>query len=379
MPSITQEIQENIHILKKLLPLLSIIPSILILYSLHPESFQIAYQGRTLYLFFLWLISLEIIHNWEETRKNQTSPNKPIERVSLIISLLLPTIYVIVANYYGLNVMIVKTAEQNKVPLAHLTPLATEYLVFALLFASTILLTHKKKRFMDYSIPTFFLLSIGVIFMIDDLYPYGWFTPFQILVPATATLAANILNLMGYQTHMSFETHPKYGFMPYLSVKNLGNQSEAVSFGIAWPCAGVESLLIYTVTILLFLKKTSIPWRHRIVYFVIGAIITYTINVLRVVAIFLISMTGGDVWAFHNYYGWLYSITWILSYPLIVVGSRIFWRKIRNWEVVQDGSESVQDATFSLALLAAHRLKAKAIISSQKHEPSFQRSQEILP
>jgi len=31
---------------------------------------------------------------------------------------------------------------------------------------------------------------------------------------------------------------------------------------------------------------------------------------------------------FHDYYGELYAITWILSYPLIIIGSRILWRRL---------------------------------------------------
>lgn len=340
MLGITQRIKANTHIIRKLLPILSFTPPILILYSLHPESFQTTYQGRTLLLFFLWLVTLETILNWEETRKAPTSTLRFKRKIFLLVFLLLPTIYVVVSNYYGLNATIAEAATQSNVPLAHLMPLSTEYLVFAVLFASTILLLHGKKRFTDFLLPAFFLLSIGAIFAIDNLYPYGWFTPFQILVPATATLAANVLNLMGYQTHLSFTTHPLYGFMPYLEITNTEPPTE---FGIAWPCAGVESLIIYTVTILLFLKKTSIPWRHRILYFAVGASITYVINILRVVAIFVISMSGGDVWAFHNYYGWLYSITWIMSYPLIIAGSRIAWRRLRNWRLMSAGPENTQN------------------------------------
>jgi len=84
------------------------------------------------------------------------------------------------------------------------------------------------------------------------------------------------------------------------------------------------------VTLVLFLKKASIPWKHKIVYLAIGAVITYVINILRVVTLFVISINDGDVWAFHNYYGWLYSATWIVSYPLIIIGSRILWRRIRR-------------------------------------------------
>lgn len=328
--------KKNMNVLEKLLPIIPFIIPFLILYSLYPDSFQITYQGRTLYLFFLWVVSLEIILNWGKIRKTQISTLKPIRTISLITSLLLPTIYVVAANYWGLNAIIEEAAKQNNVPLAHLMPLSTEYLVFAVLFALIILLAYGKKSLMDFSIPMFFLGSIGVIYTIDDLYPFGRFTPFQILVPTTAKFAENVLNLMGYQTRWLGIVDS----MPTLIAwDSKGRYSQA--FSIAWPCSGIESLIIYTVTILLFLKKTAIPWKHRIVYFVIGVVITYVINILRVVTVFVISINGGDVWLFHNYYGWLYSTTWIIFYLFIIIGSRILWRKVKNWKNgTRDVSES---------------------------------------
>jgi len=329
-----------VSIIIRLLPVLSFAVPFAILYCLYPLSFQKTYQGRTFYLFFLWLVFLEIILNWGKVRKFQISKLKSIRIISLIILLLLPTIYVVVANYYGLNALIVETAKQNNIPLAEYMPLSTEYMVFAVLFALIILLAHGGKGVMDFSIPTFFLASIGVIYTIDDLYPYAWFTPFQILVPSTAMLAANVLNLMGYPTKISLITHPEYGTLPYLSERYPKNPLNPVGFGIAWPCAGVESLLIYAVTTALFLKKLSIPWKHGLIYFIIGAVITYVINIFRIVTMFIIAMNGGDIWVFHDYYGWLYSVTWIISYPLIIIGSRILWGKIRNWKAIHDVWES---------------------------------------
>jgi len=237
MLNTAQKVKENIRILKKLLPILSFIAPFLILYRLHPDSFQTTYQGRTFYLFFLWLVSLEMALNWEKIREDRIDTLRPVRTIGAVISLLLPTFYVVVANYCGLNTLIVEAAEQTNVPLAHLMPLSIEYLVFALLFASIILAIHGKKGLIDFSIPTLFLVSIGAIFTIDDLYPYGRFAPFQILVPATATLAANVLNLLGYQTRVSLTTHPEYGLMPYLSARNPNDPSKLASFGIAWPCA----------------------------------------------------------------------------------------------------------------------------------------------
>ena len=332
MANIIQAVKRNVHIIIMLLPILSFVAPFLILYSLYACTFEQTYHGRTFLLFFLWLVVLEIILSWEKLQNIEVNKLRSIRTVLFVIALLLPTIYVVAANYYGMNLMIQNLTSQyisplnidstQKIVIASYMPISIEFLVFAVLFCFIILLEYGINILGDFSISTFFLGIIGVLFTIDYLYPQK-LTPLQIFVPATATLAAKVLTLMGYQTSLSFATN-----MPRLFV------SPATYVYIDWACAGVESLLIYTVIILLFLRKTTIPWKYRIIYFAIGAIVTYFINILRIVTLVLIIIGGNDAefQVFHNYYGMLYSISWIVSYPLIIIGSRALWGKIRNWK-----------------------------------------------
>jgi len=326
MPKITQATKKNIvSFLRKLLPIFAFIVPFIILYNLDPKSFEATWKGRTYYLFFLWLFSMETILSGEEPHPEKCKL-KSIKTIAFIIVLSLPTMYVVATNYFGLNEIILNLAKKSNVPLASDMPLSNEYLVFMVIFSAILILEYGISNLKNYSISTIFLGTIGVIYIIDNLYPFGRFTPFQIIVPTTTMLSANILNLMGYQTSIVVITDPNYGLLPYLSIP-----SKNIGFGIAWPCSGVESLLLYTVTILLFLKKSSISWKHRIIYFTIGAIVTYFINILRIATFFIISINHGDITTFHNYYGQLYSITWIISYPLIIIGNQLLWSKIKSW------------------------------------------------
>jgi exosortase/archaeosortase family protein len=105
-------------------------------------------------------------------------------------------------------------------------------------------------------------------------------------------------------------------------------------FAIAWPCAGIESLIIFTAVALLFLTRMSISRRAKIGYFAFGAAVTYLINILRIAFIFTIGMQFGEdssqVEAFHSYYGPLYGVAWIISYPLLLLASQMAWQKYRN-------------------------------------------------
>ena len=64
-------------------------------------------------------------------------------------------------------------------------------------------------------------------------------------------------------------------------------------FSIAWPCAGIESFLIFTAVVLLFLQQMHISWKAKAGYFAVGVVVTYFINVLRIVTIFNIGMQYG--------------------------------------------------------------------------------------
>jgi thaumarchaeosortase len=217
-----------------------------------------------------------------------------------------------------------------------LIPLSTEYLIFMVVFASMAFAGYGLSGLKSYSLPVFFLGAIGGLYTIDNFYPWGTFTPFQMITPTTTSLAAGLLNWLGYHTSIFIKTSSD-GVMPYLTATN---SKGTATFGVAWPCAGVESLLIYGVTILLFLGNSPIRWRTRALYFSVGAVVTYFINVLRIATIFMIAIDSGwrpnymppEVQRFHDYYGMLYSTSWIVLYPLIIMGSQALWRKTRSWK-----------------------------------------------
>jgi exosortase/archaeosortase family protein len=327
-----QALLANIHHVVKLIPFVSFGIAFVILYCVHPGSFEPTWTGswerRINLVFFLWLGLLETILNWEVLDEERRRIGK-VRTVALSVVLWLPILYVVVANYGGLNGVIVDVARQQGIlaDWAALMPLAVEYLVFAVFFALILFFARGRDGVECYSISLSFLLIIGVIYLINNQFPFGKFTPFQILVHPTTVLAASVLNGLGFTTTIGvIDNHPVLGTLTQLSAADA--QGGSATFGIAWPCAGVESLLIYAVTIALFLKNSGMPLKQKAVFFVFGALVTYFINIFRIVTIFVLAIGGGDVGLFHDYYGQLYSIIWIISYPLIIVGARTFWQKV---------------------------------------------------
>jgi thaumarchaeosortase len=325
MQAVPSVLKKHENALLKLLPLVAFAVPLLWLYLLDASSFELMWKGRTFQMFFVWLMALELILGWENFQPSRITKQFSPKTLAFIAALMLPTVYVVLANYLGLNIIISEASRQSGVTWWDSMALSTEYLVFTALFCVMVYIQFGKKGLKDFSVPAVFLGIVGALYTIDNVFPYGQFTPFQLLVPTTANLAASVLNLMGYQTSLTTA-----GAMPRLTATDPANPMRTATFDIAWPCAGIESLLIFTVVALLFLKRMPISWKAKIGYFAVGAAVTYSINILRIATIFTIGMNGEDVQMFHFYYGPLYSITWIVSYPLLILGSQILWRKIAS-------------------------------------------------
>jgi thaumarchaeosortase len=321
----------------KLLPLIAFTVPLALLFILNPldsylnisaqNSFQSMWKGRTFQLFFIWLVALEFILSWENIKLRITRKQKT-RVVAYCLVLLLPTFFIVSEYYLGLNAAIANLSEQSNVAFSGSMPLAIEYLVLSLLFCLTIFLSFGKKGLTWFALPALFVGLVGFLYIVDNVFPYGQFTPFQLLVPTTAFLAAGVLGLLGYTVVSGTE----FGTgMPTLQVTgSLGT----AKFAIAWPCAGIESLLIFTAVALLFLKRMNISWKAKLGFFAFGVVVTYFINVLRIANLFILGTQFGvessQVQSFHFYLGPLYAMAWIISYPMIILASQGLWGKIRN-------------------------------------------------
>jgi thaumarchaeosortase len=321
------------------LPLLAFAVAFLLLYFLDSASFELMWKGRTFELFFIWLIALELILGYGSLPKSKLTMASKTQLILFTASLALPTLYVVASFYGGLNGAITNISTQNNIQWATSMPLSIEYLVFALFFCLTLFLAFGKRGLTTFVIPLFFAVLIGVLYTIDNVFPYGQFTPFQIFVPTAASIAQAIFNIMGYTTSLDNSQTPTL---------QVSGATGSAQFQIAWPCAGIESLLIFTVVVLLFLKRIPISLRAKVGFFALGAAVTYFINIFRIVNIFMIGMqygeNSGQVQLFHFYYGPLISMTWIIAFPLILVLGLMIWQKHKTPK-----TGNVQDLKFQVS------------------------------
>ncbi|MEM3565493.1 MAG: exosortase/archaeosortase family protein [Candidatus Bathyarchaeia archaeon] len=305
------------NLLIKITPIVSFIIPIAILYHLEPASFEKAWRGRIFLIFFIWTALLEAILDWERLHVKFIA-RKSLKRAFLFfLFALAPTIFVIFFNYYRYSDEIIKIATENNVAewIAKELPASLEFLFLTVLFCLTVLIAYGIENLPVFSGSIFFLGIMGLLFTIDDLHPGGKFAPLQMLVPVTAFFAASFLGVAGYKATLSEFNDPVFGLVSILEVN--GEQ-----FKIGWLCAGVESLVIYTVVIFLFLKKSDIAAKRKLLYFILGAAVTYLINIMRIFTLVMIALSGNMKYFhdFHNFYGSFYSITWITIYPVIIMG-----------------------------------------------------------
>jgi thaumarchaeosortase len=327
--------------MKKMVPIIAFIVPFVILYVLYPDSYDLMWKGRAFYFFFMWLLFMEILINWDRITGSRLTEIKSSRTVVFIVAVALPILYVIAANYLGLNSALMEVARSYDVvpDFVQFVPLFVEYLVFTGLFTFILSMYYGIRQISNFAVSMIFLGVIGALYMIDTLYPWGRFTPFQILVPTTTQLSASVLNMMGYKTSIAMVLIPSQGVLPVLTVRDLYGHISV--HPVAWVCSGIESLIIFSAIIPLFFKNSGIPWKQRVVYFIFGAAVTYFINALRIATIFIIDLNGGDWNTFHNLYGMVYSMSWIISYPLLIMGSRALWGRLTNREDKLDLSNSL--------------------------------------
>jgi exosortase/archaeosortase family protein len=134
----------------------------------------------------------------------------------------------------------------------------------------------------------------------------------------TAATAAALFDILGYKVNLMYPYHSGGSLLPRLSV-GLGGKSASVA--IAWACAGVYSLLLYVLVMLIFFRRINISSFRKVSYFTIGLFGTFFANVLRVYSIIIVDLQYGQAagTVFHNSYGELFGFAWIFLFILLIV------------------------------------------------------------
>lgn len=312
---------------KNALFLLSMAIPILMLYQLDPRSFRFTWGGRALFVLFLWLVVVELVLAIKKLPRDFNRRTAIMTSVAVLV----PILYVVTVYVFGLRDGILELGKFVGVPyeefdisfLVEHWPLAVEFLCFLLFFVLSVSLIYGLRNLNHFATATFFVAATGVFFLLDTFYPFGTLSMLQAFVPLSTVGTLSFLTLMGYNVSASINL--ERGTI----LKIVGSEGD-FAVGIFWPSAGVHSMLIYSLLILLFLRGTGIPTKRKAGYFALGAIGTYVANVLRIASVLLIGYGGGRVSAeiFHQYYGEVYFVAWVFAFLclLFLLERYLAWR-----------------------------------------------------
>ena len=313
--------------------------------------FDLTWKGRLFLFFFFWLFVLASFSEHKTLEGiNAVRRRSRLKLLLIFLCALIPLIYIVGVNFLGWDQAIISVGdalrgEYWKANTAYyensLTgdwPLSLEYLVFAFSFVVSILLAYGRKGLKVFSLAAAIVGGIGIIYLIDTMYPAGAFTPLQALALPTAACAAVLLEFSGFNFYLTFT--PASGSMPVIVMNAQGNM---VPTSVAWPCAGVHSLFLYTVFILLLFGNSSISGFRKAIYFVAGLVGTYFVNVLRIVTYFVLLVDQGREVAlvFHNVYGELYFFSWMVLYILLIFSIQRYNLFERLKEIVSKKKQTV--------------------------------------
>jgi thaumarchaeosortase len=290
-------------------------------------SFDVTWKGRMFYLFFAWFLIIESAIGWQDIVKK-----KPVNRkliIASIICAIIPTVYVLATNFFGLDLALLKMGHNIGIPSVTASgqpsdflnlqwPLSVEYIVFFVFFLSAVLLAYKAKGLRIFSISFSLLGAISVAYMLDTIYQFGLLRPLQeIALPITATSAA-LFDFLGYGVQLNYPVQVGGSSVPSLTVSAAGR---VATVSVSWACAGVYSLILYLLIILVLFKRTNISGTRKSIYFIIGLFGTFCSAVFRICFIVLVIMHSGYAAGmfFHNTYGELFGFTWVFVFIMIIV------------------------------------------------------------
>jgi exosortase/archaeosortase family protein len=321
--------------MKNFAVLFSFVLPIAMLYGLYPNSFLYTWRARYQYIIFLWLFFIELALAWRKLQPKLGLSHRTRTLITLVV-MIIPTSYVVATSFFGLSSAVVALGKLVGVPyktfgdflVQEAWPVTFEYIVFTSSFTAIIFFAYTRDGLRKILIAPFFLWATTFFTLIDNLAPYGVIWILQAFVPFIARSSATVLGWLGYRTITGSVAD---GAGPGVTLVALGNGSV---FGVIiyWPSAGIQSLFIYTVTILLFIKNVSFSLWRKIICVSVGAVGTFIANVLRIVTICIIGLKIGGAAAahFHDYYGEFFFISWMLIYlAIIAFGPRLLQKMLK--------------------------------------------------
>lgn len=183
-----------------------------------------------------------------------------------------------------------------------------DYVLYALYILTVIALSLGISRLKDFPTPIVFLLGMAFILLLDATFPYGSMQSLQILMQPILAVTVFMLRAVGVKVDLvGCESLAVWGQKGFLFIN------------MYWQCAGILSMTIYLLVIVILMVKLQTSVRRKLVYAALGAVGTFFVNIVR---IFLIIYYGAfidvNLRMFHESIGEVLFTVWIVIYLLVV-------------------------------------------------------------
>ncbi len=297
-----------------LLLILSALP-VLLLFALAPQTFELSWAGfgklgRGGLFFVLFFLAFEL---WDFRKTNKPR----LDRVHKAFAILLLLLALVYAGEVGASVSFVnfiysvgKTlGAAGDVSTSWL--MATDYVVMTLYLLALTLTLFAARAVRGVITPIIFSIGMFVFYCIDAFFPYGSIGPLQFwanfIVAAVGVLSKGV-------------GLPIYGLSNTLTIVGIHG---FYRLAVYWPSVGVQSMLIYSLVMILLAAKLDSPMKRKLIYASVGVVGTIFLNVLRIFIIayygYAYAYSGQELDAFHNSLGEILFPIWIVVFLAIVL------------------------------------------------------------
>jgi thaumarchaeosortase len=209
--------------------------------------------------------------------------------------------------------------------------MATDYIADSIYLAVLTAALFSIRTIRNVITPIVFSVGMLVFYLLDAFFPYGSLGPLQFwanFIVAGVALLAEIFGL------------PIYGFTNHLTIEGLHGYFRLVVY---WPSVGVQSILIYSVVMVVIAAKLSAPTKRKIIYAAVGIAGTILLNVVRIFTIsfygYEYATTGQQLDAFHNAIGEVLFPIWIVVFLILIlkIEDHIATKKLlsKRWKTQQ--------------------------------------------
>jgi len=297
-----------------LLLILAAIP-VLLLFALAPGTFELSWAGfgklgRGGLFIVLFFLAFEL---WDYRKTAKPRLDRPHIAVTIII-LMLGLFYFGAAGIAGWFTELIYSVGKALGAAGEVSNswlMATDYtaMTIYLLALSIVLFSVRAVR----AVITPVILSIGMVifYLLDAFFPYGSIGPLQFWANFIVAAVGSLSWIFGL---------PIYGFSNLLTINGTHG---FFRLAVYWPSVGVQSMLIYSLVMILLAAKLDSPLRRKVIYATIGVTGTIFLNVARIFIIayygYAYAHTGQELDAFHNSIGEVLFPIWIVVFLAIVL------------------------------------------------------------